>query len=207
MEGGSRHAGGMKGSIVRIFITLLDVEPAIWRRVEVPATFALDGLHNVIQLVMDFAGYHLHHFQIGDLMYGPPSPYDRDIESERKLKLSALFVDGQRVFSYVYDYGDNWCCAVVLEAIAQQRPGIIYPRIVEGARRGPPEDVGGPWGYGEFLEAIADSEHERHAELLEWSGGAFDPDQFNIDEINHALVQFSPRKTTRRRAVRTDATK
>src|SRR5258708_17861443 len=39
---------------------------------------------------------------------------------------------------------------------------------------GPPEDVGGPWGYDEFLEAIADAQHERHKELLEWCGGDFD---------------------------------
>jgi hypothetical protein len=38
----------------------------------------------------------------------------------------------------------------------------------------PPEDVGGPWGYGEMLEALADPKHERHAETLEWLGEDFD---------------------------------
>jgi len=27
------------------------------------------------------------------------------------------------VIDYVYDYGDNWCCVVVLEAIAPMIPG------------------------------------------------------------------------------------
>jgi len=31
---------------------------------------------------------------------------------------------------------------------------------------------------------IADAKHERHAELLEWCGGDFDPKQFDVDEIN-----------------------
>jgi hypothetical protein len=71
--------------------------------------------------------------------------------------------------------GDNWRCVVLLEAIAPASPRVVYPRLVECARRGPPEDVSGPWGYGEFLEAIADPKHERQAELLEWSGGELDP--------------------------------
>jgi hypothetical protein len=46
--------------------------------------------------------------------------------------------------------------------------------------------VGGPWGYGEFLEVIADPKHERHTELLEWCGGHFDPQQFDTDAINQS---------------------
>jgi hypothetical protein len=81
---------------------------------------------------------------------------------------------------------------VVLEAVAPAIPGVNYPRLVEGARRGPPEDVGGPWGYGEFLQAIVDPKHERHTELLEWCGGGFDPQQFDIDEINRRLASLAP---------------
>ena len=38
------------------------------------------------------------------------------------------------------------------------------------------EDVGGVWGYAEFLEAIKDPIHERHTEMVEWAGGDFDPE-------------------------------
>src|SRR5215470_3620157 len=109
---------------------------------------------------------------------------------------------GERVFQYLYDYGDGWCCVVVLEAIAPTVPGVVYPRLVEGARHGPPEDVGGPSGYGEFLEAIADPKHERHAELLEWCGGDFDPQQFNVNEINRRIASLAPRKNTRRKTTK-----
>jgi hypothetical protein len=187
----------MKDQIIRISITLLDVDPAIWRRIEAPAGMTLEGLHDVIQVVMGWADYHLHHFQLGDVMYGVPSPEDREMNDERKIKLSTLLVDGERTFQYLYDYGDGWCCVVVLETVAPMRPGVAYPLLVEGARRGPPEDVGGPWGYGEFLEAIADPKHERHAELLEWCGGDFEPHQFDINEINRRLVSLAPRKSTR----------
>jgi len=133
------------------------------------------------------------------------TPDDRDMLDGRKIELAALIVDGERVFDYVYDYGDNWCCVVVLEAVAPTIPGVAYPRLVEGARRGPPEDVGGPWGYGEFLEVIADSKHERHTELLECCGGHFDPQQFDIDEINRRLASLAPRKSTRRKTAKPTA--
>jgi len=124
----------MKDSIIRISITLLDVDPAIWRRIEAPASITLEGLHDVIQIVTGWADYHLHHFQFGDVMYGAPTPEDRDMHDGRKIKLSTALVDGERAFDYVYDYGDNWCCVVVLEAVAPAILGVTYPCLVEGAR-------------------------------------------------------------------------
>jgi hypothetical protein len=53
------------------------------------------------------------------------------------------------------------------------------------------------WGYAEFLEAIADPNHERHAELTEWSGGDFDPNDLAIEDINAALAGLVKRKRTR----------
>jgi len=111
----------------------------------VPANVTLECLHDVIQILMGWADYHLHHFQFGEVMYGMPSPEDREMNDGRKVKLSTLVVDGERAFQYLYDYGDGWCCMVVLEAVTPTVQRVVYPRIVEGARRGPPEDVGGPW--------------------------------------------------------------
>ena len=45
----------MKDSILRICVTLLDVDPAIWRRIEVPANFTLEGLHDVLQIIIGWA--------------------------------------------------------------------------------------------------------------------------------------------------------
>jgi hypothetical protein len=192
----------MKDMIVRTYVTLLEADPTIWRRIELPAGFTLKDLHDVMQSIMGWADYHLHHFQIGSVHRGEPSPEDRDIASEHKVKLAALAIDGERAFESVYDYGDNWRCAIVLEALTPVIAGITYPRLVDGARRGPPEDVGGPWGYIEFLQAIADRKHERHAELTEWIGRDFDPGDFNIDKINRALAQLSPPTTRRKRGKR-----
>jgi hypothetical protein len=65
--------------------------------------------------------------------------------------------------------------------------GQTYPVCLAGKRACPPEDCGGPWGYPEFLEAIADPENERHDELLEWIGGEFDPEAFDVAAVNAEL--------------------
>ena len=49
---------------------------------------------------------------------------------------------------------------------------------LEGKRACPPEDVGGPYGYQEYLEALADAKHERHEEFIEWQG-RFAPEKFD----------------------------
>ena len=46
-----------------------------------------------------------------------------------------------------------------------------------------PEDIGGVWGYEEYLEAIADPKHERHDEFMEWNGG-WDSEKFSVEAIN-----------------------
>jgi len=57
--------------------------------------------------------------------------------------------------------------------------GVKYPRCLSGERACPPEDCGGPWGYGDFLEAIQNPRHKQHRELLERVGGEFDPEAVN----------------------------
>ena len=52
------------------------------------------------------------------------------------------------------------------------------------------EDVGGPPGYSEFLQAINDPAHEEHDAMLEWCGGSFDPTAFRLDDVNDSLRQI-----------------
>ena len=59
-----------------------------------------------------------------------------------------------------------------------------YPRCVAGKNAAPPEDCGGPWGYSEMLQALADPDHPERDELLEWLDEDFDPTDFDRDELN-----------------------
>ncbi|MBS0641258.1 MAG: plasmid pRiA4b ORF-3 family protein, partial [Proteobacteria bacterium] len=74
---------------------------------------------------------------------------------------------------------------------APLQPGIVYPRLIEAVGRCPPEDVGGPWGYSEFREAIADPNHEEHAERLEWVGGTFDPANADAEALAQAVDKLA----------------
>ena len=75
------------------------------------------------------------------------------------MRLGTAITRGADRFVYVYDYGDNWRHEVIVEEVRDGDPDIEYPAFVDGARRCPPEDVGGPDGFMDFLEAILDPAH------------------------------------------------
>ena len=90
---------------------------------------------------------------------------------------------------YEYDFGDGWTHDIVVESVLPEPCDV--PRCTGGRRRCPPEDCGGPWGFAEFLDAIADPANERHDELCEWHGGDFDPAEFDVDDVNAALRRWA----------------
>jgi hypothetical protein len=143
-------------------ITLLDTQPAVWRRIQVKDG-TLDKLHEHIQTAMGWTNSHLHHFRFGEQLYGDPDLVqenyeDMDYEDSTSMKISAILPrSGRRfAFEYEYDFGDDWRHEVLFEGCLRAERGQQYPVCLEGARACPPEDVGGTWGYQEYLEARAD---------------------------------------------------
>lgn len=63
------------------------------------------------------------------------------------------------------------------------------PAFLDGAHACPPEDCGGPFGYQELKEALADPDHEHHDELSEWIGDDFAPAAFDVLGVKKALVR------------------
>ena len=82
-------------------------------------------------------------------------------------------------FQYEYDFGDSWHHEVFFEGQVKPEQGKRYPVCLEGERACPPEDVGGVFGYADFVESIQNPDNDEHEELLEWVGGKFDPDAFD----------------------------
>ncbi len=166
-------------TIARLKITLDDVEPTVLRRVDVPFDIRLDRLHLTIQAAMGWTNSHLYELRAGDVGWSTPYP-DADSSGDfldaRKARLDDVLEDiGTKKLIYLYDFGDGWEHTIKVERLADPAPGALYPRLIEVSGRCPLEDCGGPWGYAEMLEAIADPKHERHAELTEWIGDDFDP--------------------------------
>ena len=52
-------------------------------------------------------------------------------------------------------------------------------------------DVGGVWGYTDFLETIKNVNHSEHEDMLEWVGGEFDPEEFDMKYVNERLKRIS----------------
>lgn len=80
-------------------------------------------------------------------------------------------------------------------------PGLTYPLLIDATGRCPPEDVGGSWGYGEFLDIMADPAHEQHADTVTWAGGSFDPKTVDAEALANDVAELA-RKWTRKPAVK-----
>jgi hypothetical protein len=161
-------------------------------RLLVPGNMTLAGLHDVIQTAMGWTNTHRHEFEIDGVTYGEP---DADWDSpetadESKVKLSRLAHERNRI-RYTYDFGDGWEHDVVVEKVATPQPTGQYPSCVAGRRACPPEDVGGPWGYQDFLAAVRDRNHAEHAHWTDWIGGHFDPDEFDQVAVNDELKDYA----------------
>ncbi len=179
------------GPVYQLKVTLRGSRPPIWRRVLVPGRYTLGDLHWVIQFVMGWTNSHLHHFDVFGTYYSLPMPYsgweDAEEQDARKVRLAEIAPQAKTKFRYEYDFGDSWDHDVLVEKILPPDPKLKHPVCLAGKRACPPEDVGGVWGYAEFLEAIADPEHEEHEMYLEWIGGEFDPEAFDLEAVNRDL--------------------
>ncbi|MCB0065506.1 MAG: plasmid pRiA4b ORF-3 family protein, partial [Caldilineaceae bacterium] len=158
----------------------------------------LDKLHEHIQTAMGWTNSHLHQFEIDGERYGDPELIDDGFEDfhcvdSTVTKISEIVPkDGKRFrFTYEYDFGDDWQHEVIFDGCLRAEKGQRYPICVEGERACPPEDVGGVWGYAEFLEAIADPKHEQHDDFVEWAGD-FDPEEFDAAKTTKAMRRGLP---------------
>jgi len=189
--------------IYQIKVTLDDTHPPIWRRILVPGNTTLLKLHDILQIVMGWQDYHLHMYTIEGLTYGDPADDEfgeLGTVDEAQYKLSqVIYGEGQR-FTYEYDFGDSWDHTLLVEKILPPKKGIHYPLCLKGRRACTPEDVGGVWGYENFLKAIRDPNHPEHERYLAWVGGEFDPEDFNLEEINARLRRMGRGRSTEARS-------
>jgi hypothetical protein len=172
------------GTIYQFKITLLDVEPTVWRRILVPEC-DLGQFHRFVQAAMGWQNCHMHRFEIDGEQFGPASPMDfdpiDDMGDEDEYFLSQLLPksdDQQATWLYEYDFGDGWQHEILFEGVQEPGSKSQSPACLEGERACPPEDCGGPWGYPEYLAAISNPKHEQHKDFLEWRG-PFNPEAFD----------------------------
>jgi hypothetical protein len=185
----------MTRQIYQIQISLNGSKPKIWRRILIPSDVLLHDFHNVIQLVMGWRNYHLHQFIKNNKFYMERMLDDDYWDDDQNvdyqdIKISDLLTKEKEVIVYEYDFGDGWIHDIVLEKILPFDENQEYPVCLDGKMGCPPEDSGGVWGYADMLNVLKHPKHQEYENILEWLGEDFDPEYFDIDEVNERLKEY-----------------
>ena len=174
-------------------VELEGIKPPIWRRIQVPGSLTLGEFHDVIQIVMGWRDSHLHRFTINQQLYGLSDEEEScdenepPLQDERTVRLVEVLPTVPTVFTYEYDYGDEWRHTIEVQKTVSPQPGTYYPTCLAGNRACPPEDVGGIAGYEELLGILADRRHPEHKTTRTWVGEDYDPGRFDRVTVNQFL--------------------
>jgi len=181
--------------VVKLKVTLKLDSSNVWRRILVPINYTFVDLHRIIQEAFSWKDYHLHEFYIYDHNNKPvvnlvcseeafDFEMDLPMQHERGIRLSE-YIPEYKLVRYVYDFGDNWEHIIEVEEIIGDYDK-NHPICLEGEGSSPPEDVGGDYGFEEFLKIIEDSNHPQHERMLKW-GKRQGYSDFDIKFINMYL--------------------
>lgn len=147
----------------------------------------LVDLHRIIQTTMGWTNSHLHLFSDGIFEYSPKEFEVENTKNSRIVRLDKILKEEKSKINYEYDFGDGWEHDLILEKILTPDNQLQVPKCIAGKRNCPPEDCGGIWGYSDMLEILKQTDHEEYESYLEWLGGNFDPEYFDMDDINERL--------------------
>ena len=126
------------------------------------------------------------------------------------MKISDLITDCGDSVIYLYDYGYNWehtieLLEVVTDITARAEAskvaavgnggtyagnGCFFLKCHAGERRCPAEDCGGIHGYHEMLKILRKPAHSDYKSTLTWLGNDFDPNYFNLQEVNNLFAGY-----------------
>ena len=180
-----------------------DTKPAVWRRIMINQDQPFSLLHEVIQGSFGWQNTKLFEFtgrKNSDELYRITMP-DLPVEKEpnftsdakeipaAKITLSKYFTVPKQSIYYLYNFDENWVVEVLLEKILPHKQA--NPEIVAGKGSTPIEDVGGPYAYQQFVDAINDPDHPEYAKQRKWlnmpENEEFDPEYFDLYDAQNNL--------------------
>ena len=185
----------------------------IWRRIRIPSRCTFRRLHRVIQETFGWFDQHLHEFTVPDDTYGPEEDtplYARpikirivdgddpevedDLESDEyevryddRTNLREIFSDNKRCL-YTYDFGDDWVHEILLEKVNADSHD-RFPVLLESNGERPPEDVGGPGGFEEYMRVVSDPGSPDYESVVEWAKMARAKKR-TLEEIDRSLRYY-----------------
>ncbi|ERJ11231.1 plasmid pRiA4b ORF-3 family protein [Haloplasma contractile] len=184
--------------ILQIKISLKHIEPLIYRTIHVQDDTNFHDLHLMIQAAFGWTYSHVYIFKIRGLNIETRNPYTMDFISPenstleaKETKINQFLLKPGNNFSYVYDLGDYFEHEILIEEVVKEDKRVKYPKLVDGARRCAPEDMGGPHFYSDFVKMLTDGDVDEDFEhILEWLGDEFDPEYFDLKESNKDLRNY-----------------
>ncbi|MBI2323981.1 MAG: plasmid pRiA4b ORF-3 family protein [Chloroflexi bacterium] len=181
--------------VFQLRVSLMGINPPIWRRVLVPQDVTLPQLHVILQIVMGWTNSHLHQFKVGDVVFAEPhQEHEPGPIDYRRITLNQIAPRRGSTCVYEYDFGDSWDHLIaVADELPVETVSFPVPRCLEGERACPPEDCGGAYGYADLLRALRSPRHPEHDGSIEWLGPDFDPERFDLERVNDGLARFAPR--------------
>lgn len=162
-----------------IEVSLLGIEPRIWRRFIICPECTFMNLHCAIQKACGWQNSHLYEFLGGDRMakvrapafthglklkriakseYAESFDEEEDAPNADDIDLQEYFPKHSKCF-YIYDFGDYWEHLVELKQVVEL-PEKFVRRLLDGLRAFPPEDCGSTVGYEDCCRAISLSKEE-----------------------------------------------
>lgn len=175
--------------VYELTISLVDIEPVVWRRVLVHEFIELSELHILIQMVMGWQNTHLYAFEINGKSYS-------DEESAEEMRNTFVadgtmlgdVLDNKKNFTYIYDFGDNWVHEIKITKTLETDPRMQYPACVGGENACPPEDCGGPHRFEHLKSVLAGEDCEEKDMFITWVGGYYNPYSFDPNFVNKHLI-------------------
>ena len=182
-------------------VSLLWIEPRVWRRFMLPLDATFNDLHQAIQDAGPWEDQHMHafHATLKDRHeIGEPEPrgvmffLERPKAVKKNIRLADYFLkDRKKKCYYEYDFGDSWRHEVKFVGRIKELPEKFLRRLTGGERSFPMEDCGGVPGYYACLDArkiLADpnapmepEDRDYASEFLEWVE-EWDPEGFDLEK-------------------------
>lgn len=139
--------------VVSVFLTAGPIgekfaRKQVRRDIEIRGDQTLEQLHRAIFAAFDRSDEHLYQFQFGKRPfdpdgpnYGVPDPEEGQERGRdaRTTALDDLDLKPNRVFGYLFDFGDEWFHQVQVERIEQAILTVTYPRVVKRVGKSPPQ--------------------------------------------------------------------
>ena len=107
-----------------------------------------------------------------------------EVIGDRGIMLDEVFEEEDWCL-YTYDFGDNWEHIITVKE-RKAMGGVKRAVMLERHGERPPEDVGGEYGYNEYLRIINDTADPEYDHILNWSK-ITRAEEKTDEEINRSL--------------------